>query len=219
MYSVFLLQVTSGRLLFATLFVAASVWANEKPIDFLDQPEPDAEEYRTRVASQLYVTPADCGRFRIDGDRAVSVYSSEDKEGQVRYWITCTTASGEISGEPGDADIVIDRKDAEIPETTGRAIRRVWQAMLERPFMQYSDDNPPAAVLDGRFVEFSLEVPNRPPLMAVLPPGEGHHGPRVRAFWKIAQALIQYCNAKENERTALASRIQSDANALVKSLE
>lgn len=191
---------------------------NLVPVDWKIKTE---DRYRRLLELKLGITPFDCGRAIMQpsfgGETSVSVYSLLTKNGQRTYCVTYCEAEANFWQRTNglqhiDAarNVRVRRIDAEIPQQAAGIVKEVWLRMLQdsRPI----DPTSRKFVVSGLDVEFSLQRSDDRPVYGDL--GLPAQGNKTKALKRLADALVEYCQAAPAKRTAIANKIEREAKQL-----
>jgi hypothetical protein len=199
--------------------------------DHLLPVEPERNpKYWKILMSKIGVAPFNCGRAIIlpafEPEGATSVYGLS-KNGRTSYYVTDVSARKNVWQQtdgarfPEKGQLVgVERRDAEISAHTALLVREVWMRMLSGP--QTPKPTPPqreVVTLDATTVEFSLELPNRPPLRGELVLSEPYRGKKTEQLVDLWNRLFEYCKAAPHKRSAIADDIERRATQLLSLLQ
>jgi hypothetical protein len=174
------------------------------------------KNFRLKLESLLFVTPADCGRMvrhpASSGETVVSVYSRAAQSSKQTFFVTVTrarknlwSALSENSPVHSAETVEIQRLDAELSRPAALAVRKAWETMLSQIKESRDDARPPS---DSETVEFSLsgengfvswgEAPNRP-------------GKSVLQLIEVGDLLFQFVEASPSRRPRIARKLHQKA--------
>lgn len=184
---------------------------------FLDKGSPGAM-YRKLWQEKLFITPANVARYvYLPADASVEVAVAvwnETGPSNGNYFVTTTqpskqlwqcidTGAQEMVGrKPLNKDsISVIRHEARLPNSTARAIKRVWVAML----LQVRPIPSEPKALDSSTEIFSAPGPHGETLEGQIPTGATH---KTIALFNIANMLADYCDSSDDERPTKAAKIE-----------
>jgi hypothetical protein len=185
--------------------------------------------YRNILLSKIGVTPFNCGRAMLlppsEPEASISVYWLTEN-GKRIYFVTSMSAAKNL-WQQTDAirypmrakSVQVDRIDAEIPGRTARLIRDVWLRMLKGPSGPRSVPQRRNEIeLDATHAEFSLEIPNSPPLIAELDFSASFPGKKTKQLVDVWNDLYDYCRASASVKPKISAKVESKAVALLAEL-
>jgi hypothetical protein len=189
----------------------------------------DSPKYRSIWSKKLEITPFDCGRLVVlpafQPERAISIYSYQNRSGQHAYRVTYVRASENIwQASDGVHDTIkaeaikTRRIDADIPAPTAKLLRILWVKMLRG--VRYNV--PPAnrwkvVPIDPAHFEWSVERSGAPPLLGQLNVYT-EIAREAKDFAELSDVMLPaYCEAKASERAAIAREIEQKAKEILQS--
>jgi hypothetical protein len=220
------LRVGAVATLHSTGFAADSDIDHLQPVVLTEFPK-----YRQVLKSKLCVSPADCGRAltrqSFAPEESVSVYRVRGNNAW-RYQVTYTVAEDNLwqktdAGRklPKAKSVGVRRIDAAISDRIAATLRNVWIRMLsgsQRP----RPTPAPTQILaptEGSIDEFCVERGSGSQLCGELDVSIPPPGTKTKKFVGLSGLLVEYCKAKTNERSAISSRIETEAKSLLSDLE
>jgi hypothetical protein len=189
------------------------------PFGFRLQSGPLAE-YRKLCESKLFVSPTSVAQYvRLPGsserEQALSVWCSESRQGR-RCWITVTSPSARLwscipvgtEKTASAREIIVHRRDAQLPTRTADAVRGAWIAILSVQQVSQTDQS---VGIDNDIDLFKVVNAKGKTLEGCLPLKPG---PKTSALLRLAGLLADYCEGSEARRTEMAPIILRVALAL-----
>jgi len=183
----------------------------------------DDVSYRRLYEKKLFVSKGDMARylflpglFGTEKSVAISCSASQNHGGQNLYAVTSTVASERLWNALQEAyrkktkirAITIVRRTAPLPESTAKAIRRLWGAAIDSAIRPPSDDYR----LDSSIQIFSTIDSN-----GKMTRAETYgSGVRNRMLIDLGERLITYCSLPVSIREQEALKIEARAKSLVK---
>jgi hypothetical protein len=194
-----------------------------------DRSDEKLNKYRNLLEAKLGITPFDCGRVIIHGglggrDSSVSVSSRRSGNGGLTYWVTLVEADNLWEQTNGTKHlekarrVKVKRVDATIPTQIAQTLKEVWSRMLHnvraRKAKLAKSETAIEIELIGLAMGFSLPRNKGEPLRGEFP-FKPQPGTRTYALMELSDALYDYCQADDDKREAIGSRIQRDAKRLL----
>jgi hypothetical protein len=169
--------------------------------------------YERLCTENLFVTPGEVARYFFvpafkDAEIVVSVSRATRRAGSLpgNYWLTVTQPLRRIAMPSNSRRLKIRRRDSPIPESTARAVHKVWLAMLQSAR--------PRTRLDMELDSDAMFFYSNDDAGKTLRGERFGTGSNVMALVDIGGMLITYGYATAAQRTALAREIEAKASVL-----